>query len=1440
MGDLDLSIENIYYALSFVNTSKERLNELSSVVNAINLSGVELSTAGLLNDVKSTINGILNGTFTDVGNRLENTKKIIVDNDINASLLFSFLAGDFNDENGNYDEEKAQEFIDKKVVEMQQEAEKRAQEEYYEKLKNDPNYRYETALNAILNESGFSSLDELDSQRDKLLSTIKELNRRKNDILFSDAQVTLNFLNVVNGKYMGICTSFDAIANSEIIAYKYIDNNGMESYSWTLNGIPKDYRNKVESLSYSDMCKGSELYNEVKKGFDDSWFFSSPFNKDFNKLSNKIQQQINDNNKELEKLNNLLNDNREQLSSLNSTRQNIVDSAKYISDDVWKYTLNDDFNDNKINVKGDEISLLLNDFKNNNIVSSVYSDSMPFLNKNFVYLFEQEEEMNVIYSLISGSGEFFAGGGDVSYADKNGRIVYLKSNDDMLSNMSLWSSSMSEEQKEIFYYNWNTGGYTAAYEYLENISDELNNAYIYNQTKKDQQFATDNPGLASFTSVMLGPGEGLKALEYSVKQLLNKDKVYSSQLYSVGDTMRAQVSTDIANSGKKYAAANAFMYNVYMSIADNVYSIALTGGNPVASGMVLGSGGFDNNMNDALSRGLSDSEAFWYSGSMACVEAATEAVSIDNLLNLKIIKNADDVIKAAGKVLDVSDDAINTTLKTTNNVIDNLSKINNWNDELFSKLVLNLDDIIDPKYRNLVYKGTNLLYGATKQGSGEGMEELASSIMGEWVDKLIAGDDSSFNLSVENYINNGYTEAEAIALTQQQQIEEFAMSYLSGLTSGTMSGGGKLSGSMVIEDVKSYVSNIMDKHKNPDYDVFATSISDNISRRNFEGAIDVILNQDGKSLGEKTLYASSLISLLSNEDSRMISENMQAKLSNMVQEYVDTHNDLEIEEIVVDESFLLEKSDNIFEDPIAIVTGLKDGTITKGHVHQLFNEIVGDNLSGWVLTDDAATSLYVNLLGAAQNAGIPLSDVQGCIDILDSMVKYYEDAKVGLKDKLTSGKGFFNTYRTHGVVHIMDVLTQSINSYAAFNNAGIENLSLKTIMLSAVMHDTGMSGGQQIHLAIENGTERLIITTDNVDSTGKAYRESHSFNSAVNILNEFEILRTAGYTDLQIAEAALLTFAHSKSNSGLNPLSGNVSGWSFAIQALSKATDGIEFNIIDVLIENGKLSSSNFTGYSEVKIKTPTGKVKGNIGNFDIDTKWLSTLGYEGLIIRLGDALTNNDNGITNQYGGKITFDKTNYNFQKSIAESFAKAGIDSTLSFEEQFRILMTTEDLLSEAAGAEAVDLVYEIGGKEEKSSQQFVLGENNQTYSIKNSSDGDVEVIVSLKHSDVAPLCTLFAIVERSGELNSKGSGMFGEVDSKNIKMVIEIDSTTSDSVRNLYEQYVEFARENGLVPVEIREVSNLAQITDPSVIEAGLKNGTISKGQIHKLNFLNSAI
>lgn len=113
MGDLDLNIEKIYYALKYINDSKEKLTELSSVLNNIDISGVELSNASLLGDANTIVKNILNETFVDVGDRLEKTKNVIIESDTDALLLFAYLDGEFNDEFGNFSEEKVNEYIEK-------------------------------------------------------------------------------------------------------------------------------------------------------------------------------------------------------------------------------------------------------------------------------------------------------------------------------------------------------------------------------------------------------------------------------------------------------------------------------------------------------------------------------------------------------------------------------------------------------------------------------------------------------------------------------------------------------------------------------------------------------------------------------------------------------------------------------------------------------------------------------------------------------------------------------------------------------------------------------------------------------------------------------------------------------------------------------------------------------------------------------------------------------------------------------------------------------------------------------------------------------------------------------------------------------------------------------------------------------------------------------
>lgn len=541
-------------------------------------------------------------------------------------------------------------------------------------------------------------------------------------------------------------------------------------------------------------------------------------------------------------------------------------------------------------------------------------------------------------------------------------------------------------------------------------------------------------------------------------------------------------------------------------------------------------------------------------------------------------------------------------------------------------------------------------------------------------------------------------------------------------------------------------------------------------------------------------------------------------------------------------------------------------------VHKSFilNDIIGQDLYSWVPNIDTANTLFNNLQTACDNAGIDIYDpiVLKSLTTLDAFKEYYVEARSIVENnnnttdpnEIVKDAADLETYRTHGVIHIIDVMTQSINCYSAFSKAGINGLDLETITLAAIMHDTGMSGGLEIKINEDTNTIEVNSATKNA----KTYRESHSYNSGVNTLENYQKLQEIGYTDLQIAEASLLAFAHSKSNSGLSPLSNNASGWSFALDALAIASEqgNFGFDIIGVLEEAGIVSTSNSSNQS-VKVKTPTqGKLEFEYHEYEFNQEWLTKMAYEGLILRIGDAATNNDNGMTNQFGDVITIidDYSNQidittlsstesmvnlikeNIKNNLKKEIGKNEWEA-LSKEEQTRlineeyntkykddIINLNLDSLSQSertiqlmkylidekitletlAEVEASDLSFSVGETEMSKSQQFVLGEHNQTYRVETNQDGNVDMIISVKESEAVPFCTLFAIEERLGELNSKGNGIFSAAsDGKEIKLIIEIDESTSHNITYLYEQFANYYSASDTsgkkVNIEIRMVN-----------------------------------
>ena len=543
--------------------------------------------------------------------------------------------------------------------------------------------------------------------------------------------------------------------------------------------------------------------------------------------------------------------------------------------------------------------------------------------------------------------------------------------------------------------------------------------------------------------------------------------------------------------------------------------------------------------------------------------------------------------------------------------------------------------------------------------------------------------------------------------------------------------------------------------------------------------------------------------------------------------------------------------------------GYAVGAISDEQATYMFSKLVGDNIASWSPSPAVSSILYQNLLSACANSNISFGELSQSFKVLDAVKDYYEDAK-GLKSKLQSNTDAFDTYRTHGIVHIMDVLTMSINSAKSFADSGVSGMNYKSIMLTAIMHDTGMSGGKQLVLSTDaNG--KLKIEAMDVQMDGNNVRESHSYNSGLNIISQFDTLSKMGYTDAEIAEAALLAFAHSKSNSGLNPLTNNPAGWSFAIHALLEGSDDVtKTKFLNGLVAAGIITSTQTSGSNDVTVKAPKryktdadGKIildkkgkpivdescyardengnikydekgkpivqtkfKGKVDLYQFNESALLTMAYEALAVRIGDAFTNNDNGEINQFGGKIIIDEKVTHYENAwgsekvmdAMKKLSKNPISGDTTIDNLIDSLRSTDNGLRNAASAETkhsrkgnsvVFKVESADGKTRKTynkSQEFVLGEHNQTYNVSGSADG-VNAEITVRDSNAIPFCTLFAIEERVGELKSFAGDVNAVDGAKPITLTIKLASDTKPSVRKLYEQYAESCAKDGKIKVVI---------------------------------------
>lgn len=256
---------------------------------------------------------------------------------------------------------------------------------------------------------------------------------------------------------------------------------------------------------------------------------------------------------------------------------------------------------------------------------------------------------------------------DALYESVNGNyLMFIKlNNDERLFKDPMWKKlhkkyqdattatlQMSQEERQVFNYVFETEGVEKAIEFLNDMAEDLDARFNTYWMQKVAQRAKEDPFWESLGTVAMAPmraivgGVGM-AEDYLSDGELEKDAWYS-QLNRETAVTRGTVGNQIRNSWA--GDVGAFLYDAGMSVGDNVMNTVAMGGNQWLSALLTGSDAAVNATDDALNRGLSSDQAMTIGILSGIGETLMEKVSLGTILDKKALSgNAlKNIIKSAG------------------------------------------------------------------------------------------------------------------------------------------------------------------------------------------------------------------------------------------------------------------------------------------------------------------------------------------------------------------------------------------------------------------------------------------------------------------------------------------------------------------------------------------------------------------------------------------------------------------------------------------------------------------------------------------------------------------------------------------------------------------------------------------------------------------------
>ena len=639
------------------------------------------------------------------------------------------------------------------------------------------------------NDINFNSMAELDEAIESCNNEITNLSDKLQQVQkeqFESESFDKFIYNLFNG-----CTIEEALAIP--IAYSYTTVSGAKSYSFDLLDYPNG--DDVTIVTYGDLYGDAKATQKIIDALSNNIDESV----DYDVLLGDIEYEINENYEDYF-TGNIFDDSKvvetedkltEKIQEKNmfiAIKNSINESIDYYFEYIDKYILKNDFNNNNkfnesfselpsavINSKegmsaGEYTAMIIAYFINDYTLNENERKYTDGLNVNGEHLSNSEHTLSMYKDYLNTHFGGQTWNYDTGFLETNSNISQEYAH--LIENYSQkWRNIMTNEEINVFNYICNTMGYAQGFEYLNNISSNLDKRYVQNEQAKDADYAHDHPFLASLGSIFAKPIEGIGGFAYSIECLLDNVNMQRSNLYSSADTWRGTVSEDIRTLNGYNAS---FWYNTFMSMGDSGLVIALTsltgGGSLLFSTTVMGSSVYLSTLNSALDRGIDQKKAVVLALGCSAIESLMESYSVGHLIGLE---------------------------KEFTDVLNNSTVINTIIEKLSGKGISS----------TAATKLAAMAYCVIDQALVEGDEELWTEIFDYAIDTLIAGDLSNRELSIKKYQEEhpGH-ETDAYFNEFKNLLNDVCNAWLGGAASGIFFGfgAGKRASNEINQNVSGY------------------------------------------------------------------------------------------------------------------------------------------------------------------------------------------------------------------------------------------------------------------------------------------------------------------------------------------------------------------------------------------------------------------------------------------------------------------------------------------------------------------------------------------------------------------------------------------------------------------------------------------------------------